>query len=361
MRTALLSRFIRRLHDFLCAAACLSAFFLALAFPCPTAHASSPEELWTFSIYFENDLFAGTDRNYTNGTKLSWVSPDLSSYRDSGELPDWAHPLIQCLPFINEEGLIRNVALSIGQNMYTPRETDRRRLVPDDRPYAGWLYGGIAFHSKNVRRLDTIEIQAGVVGPLSFAEETQRVVHRLRDIDVPEGWDNQLSNEPGLVLICERKVRVFERGLTRGPGLDVITHMGVGLGNVSTYANAGAEIRVGWNLPADFGSALIRPAGDTNAPISSTDPRISERKGFSLHLFGAVSGRAVARDIFLDGNTFTDSHSVDKEPFVADVSAGIGVTFDRFKISYAQVLRTREFEGQEEHHSFGSVTLSISY
>jgi hypothetical protein len=83
--------------------------------------------------------------------------------------------------------------------------------------------------------------------------------------------------------------------------------------------------------------------------------------GFSLYTFGAVSGRVVLRDIFLDGNTFTDSHSVDKEPLVADLCAGVCLVYGRFKVSYAQVVRTREFERQDEHHTFGSLTLSVSY
>ncbi len=342
-------------------AALLSAALLA----CPAAgradDASVPGKAWTFSLFFENDLFAGTDRNYTNGVKLSWTSPDLSSYRDSEELPDWALPWIRKLPFINTPGLQRNIALSLGQSMYTPHDTESARLVEDDRPYAGWTYGGIAFHSKDASRLDTIEIQAGMVGPTSYAEEIQRLVHELRGIDVPAGWDNQLHNEPGLELIYERKCRVLSKGRPGGPGADAITHLGAALGNISTYANAGLEIRAGWNLPADFGDALIRPAGDTNAPVSASDPRLLEKRAFSLYGFGAVSGRAVLHDVFLDGNTFTDSHSVDKEPLVADLSCGVCLVWGRFKISYAQVIRTREFERQEEHHAFGSVTLSVSY
>jgi len=39
------------------------------------------QKAWTFSVYFENDLFTHTDKHYTNGTKLSWISPDLTSYK----------------------------------------------------------------------------------------------------------------------------------------------------------------------------------------------------------------------------------------------------------------------------------------
>ncbi len=351
---------LRCLHR-LSRAAILCALLLVIPVPAAAGDGPAPGKAWTFSFYFENDLFSGTDRNYTNGVKLSWVSPDLSSYREGGGLPEWAVPWVLKLPFINTPGLQRNVALSLGQSMYTPEDTARRTLIRDDRPYAGWTYGGIAFHSKNESRLDTIEIQAGIVGPHSYAEETQRLVHELRGIDVPAGWDHQLEDEPGLVLICERKNRVLDKRRPGGLGVDAITHLGAALGNVSTYANAGLEIRTGWNLPADFGDALIRPAGDTNAPVSARDPRLLQRGGFSLYAFGAVSGRLVLHDIFLDGNTFTGSHSVDKEALVADLCAGLCLVYGRFKVSYAQVLRTREFERQGEHHTFGSVTLSVSY
>jgi hypothetical protein len=42
-----------------------------------------------------------------------------------------------------------------------------------------------------------------------------------------------------------------------------------------------------------------------------------------LYIIGAVDNRIVLRDIFLDGNTFADSHSVKKELHVADLTAGI--------------------------------------
>ena len=326
-----------------------------------TQSANAGEKSGTFSFYFENDLFADTDQGYTNGVKLSWVSPDLTGYAQSDKLPEWTLPYIRRLPFINEPGLQRNIALCMGQNIYTPENISREDLIEDDRPYAGWAYFGIAFHSKDERRLDTIEIQFGMVGPASFAEQTQKFVHRLRDIQRPNGWDNQLKNEPGLAFIYERKLRLFQGGVNVGPGYDVIGHLGGTLGNVFTYANVGMEARAGWNIPTDFGDAIIRPAGDTNAPSSPRDPRLSRKYAFSLYAFSAVSGRAVLRDIFLDGNTFTDSHSVDKKYFIADFCAGVSLIIYRFKLSYAHVFRTKEFDSQKGNHSFGSITLSFSW
>lgn len=326
------------------------------------AHYQSPDKSWTFTFRFENDLFAGTDEHYTNGIKLSWISPDLSRFRDSEQLPEWGKRIVNRLPYSQVEGLQRNIVFAIGQNMYTPADIEARALIRDDRPYAGWLYGSAAFHNKDYRHLDTFEVHAGIVGPLSLAHEAQDLVHELRGIDQANGWNNQLHNEPGLNLVYEHKDRIITPVTLAGFGFDAITHYGGALGNIFTYANAGVEARLGWNLPTDFGTSLIRPGGETNAPADTRDPRYrTAGNGLSLHAFAAVSGRLVLRDIFLDGNTFRDSHSVDKEYLVGDLVVGASLIVNGFKLSYAQVIRTREFKGQQQGNDFGSITVSYTY
>lgn len=319
------------------------------------------EEAHALSFYLENDLFSGTDEHYTNGVKLTWVSRDLVSFAEAGKLPGWILPVIEKFPFINEPGLLHNISFSIGQNMYTPGDTSRRDLVTDDRPYAGWTYLSTGFHSKNDRRLDSLEFALGIIGPQSYAERTQRLVHKIKHVDIPNGWDNQLNNEPGLVITGERKYRFFRTGLTEEFGIDAITYLGGAMGNVLTCVSTGIEARAGWSIPYDFGTSLIRPAGGTSAPADSHDPRLSDNYPFSLYAFTSVEGRLVLRDIFLDGNTFTKSHNVEKNLFVADLTTGICLTWYRFMLSYAQVMRTREFEGQDGNHHFGSVMISYIY
>lgn len=330
----------------------LSLFCLAAV-----AHSQAADEgelPWTLNVYFENDLFSGTDSNYTNGVKISLISPDLVTFVDSGKLPDWSLEYIYKLPFINDPdpALRHRVEFSLGQNMYTPADISRSDLIVDDRPYGGWTYFAAAFHTKSSEQMDTIELQLGMVGPVSFAKETQKAVHDLRDLDQPNGWDNQLKNEPGLAAIYERKWKI-DPFVSRGTfAIDAITHLGCSLGNVATYANSGFETRLGWNLPDDFGVSLIRPAGNTG---------FSVRQQPGGYLFAGVNGRAVVRDIFLDGNTFADSHSIDKKLFVADLGGGAAIYLKQCKLTWTQVLRTREFDGQPDNHSFGSLILSFFY
>ncbi|MBI2993883.1 MAG: lipid A deacylase LpxR family protein [Gammaproteobacteria bacterium] len=328
-----------------------------------------PDESWTFTFRFENDLFADTDRFYTNGIKLNWVSPelqwfqDLSWFRNNNWLSHWGNRLVEMLPFNADRDRQRNLSLSVGQMMFTPEDIQRRELIVDDRPYAGWLYGSVAFHSKTYRRLDTFELQAGLTGPWSLAEETQDLVHELRGIEKAKGWNNQIGTEPGFAAVYEYKYRIVPRHDFAGKwGVDAITHLGATLGTVYTYANFGLEARAGWNIPADFGTGLIRPAGETDAPSDTRDPRYAkDRREFSAHLFAAASGRLVARDVFLDGNTFSDSHEVDHRPLVGDLLLGVSLVWRNFKLSYSQVLRTEEFERQRGTQKFGSVSLSFTY
>lgn len=310
-----------------------------------------------FTIYFENDYFGGEDQHYTNGVKLSWVSADLTEWEQTG----WRKGFTESLPFVNQPGRQKNIGISLGQNIYTPQDTTLSNPDPNDRPYAGWSYLEFAFISKTDRVMDTFAIQLGMVGPHSYAEDIQKVIHKWINDDQPQGWDHQIKDEPGLNLIYERKWRLYGRAFGDTLGIDFIPHAGASLGNVQTYANAGALARFGFNLPSDFGVDLIRGGGATSTPVNDEDPRVSPNKSWSFFVFGGVDGRAVARDIFLDGNTFTDSRSVDKKNFVGDAYYGIGAIIGTWQLTYTEAVRTREFDGQERPSYFGSVTLSKAF
>jgi lipid A 3-O-deacylase len=324
------------------------------AMPSTTRARSSP----VFTIYFENDVFSGTDSHYTNGVKFSWLSADLGAWGQTG----WRQRFVELLPFVNRPGGQKGFGVAFGQNIYTPRNIETPAPDPLDRPYAGWSYFEMAFVSKTPAISDTVAIQAGIVGPHSAADDTQRIVHRWIDSPRPLGWGEQLRDELGVNLVYERRWRLYARALVQTVGIDLVPHAGVSLGNVQTYANAGGTVRFGFNLPSDFGVQLARPGSVGGTPADDLDPRVALDRNFSLFAFGAADGRAVARDIFLDGNTFRTSRSVSKEAFVTDLSAGVGLIAGRWQITYTQVWRTREFKSERSaYNNFGSVTLSRAY
>lgn len=323
--------------------------------PAATARARAAP---VFTAYFENDTFSGTDQHYTNGFKLSWLSADLGHWGQTG----WRKAWLEVLPFVNRAEGQKNLGLAFGQNIYTPGDIAATNPDPRDRPYAGWSYLELAFVSKTPAVSDTIAIQAGLVGPHSLAEDTQRIVHRLSGSIRPRGWDYQLRDEIGINVVYERRWRLYARALLQTLGVDLVPHAGASLGNVQAYANAGGTLRLGLNLPSDFGVQLARPGSVGGTPADDLDPRVALDRNFSAFVFGAADGRAVARDIFLDGNTFRRSRSVNKEPFVADLSGGAGFIAGPWQLTYTQVWRTREFRAQRgAWNNFGSLTLSRAY
>lgn len=300
----------------------------------------------SFGFYFGNDTFAGTDRCFTGGFKLSWMSKNLKNYRES--------PWLKWLPFVKKPGFLRAISFSLGLNIFTPDNIRRSDLTEDDRPYAGFLYLAIGIHSRSKTRLDTLELDLGIVGSHSYAEQVQKFIHEIINGVEPKGWHHQLKDEFAIQAIYERKWKLLQSRTDKKFGFDLIPHFGGGLGNISIYAHTGAQVRFGWNLPDDFGTSLIRPGGDCNIGFLSRGP-------FGIHAFVAVDGKAVLRDIFLDGNTFRDSHSVEKNPFVADILVGIGLRIGGFNFSYSYVFWTKRFKTESKAQIFGAFKISYAY
>lgn len=338
--------------------ACTSLTRAANSKPAPVPESTRARVADIFTAYFENDTLANTDKYYTAGTKLSWLSSDYSTWKQREGI---SSQVGDRLPLLNEPGTQKNFGIAIGQNIYTPRRKDLNPPDPSDRPYAGWSYLEFSFLSKSEFRLDTLSFQLGIIGPHSYAKQVQREVHRVIVSEQALGWDHQLKDEFGFNAVYERKWRMYAQSLDV-LGVDFVPHLGLSLGNVQTYANTGGTVRLGFNLPSDYGVQLIRPGGAGSTPINDRDPRVSLRKSFSFFVFGAADGRAVARDIFLDGNTFKDSPSVDKEALVADLSYGAGVIIGPWQVTFTEAYRTREFKKQvEKYNEFGSVTVSLAF
>jgi lipid A 3-O-deacylase len=352
----MLAPMVRHASAALFLASCGATSLLAVDEPPPPDDRA--RDAGIFTLYFENDFFGGQDRHYTNGLKLSWLSSDLETW----DLRSWRRRFAESLPFINRPDTQKNVGFAFGQNIYVPQDISRVPPDPTDRPYAGWSYLEFSLTSKTDTRMDTLSLQVGLVGRHSYAQDLQVIVHEWLNDEQPDGWGYQLRDEPGVNLIYERKWRAYWRTRNNGFGVDLIPTAGVSLGNVQTYASAGLEMRLGFNVPSDFGVSLINGLPASHAPVDDRDPRVSpwgRRRG--IFAFAGGVGRAVARDLFLDGNTFRSSPSVDKEPLVGDAFYGLGVILGRWQITYTEAVRTREFKGQRDMNYFGSIAISRTF
>jgi hypothetical protein len=112
--------------------------------------------------------------------------------------------------------------------------------------------------------------------------------------------------------------------------------------------------RLGFNLPKDYGPLRIDPS----LPGSGYFEPTGDIGGY---VFAGVDGRAVGRNLFLDGNSFEKSRSVDKFNLVGDVEMGAALTFRAFQLTFTHVIRSREYKTQKRQDQFGAVDLAVRF
>jgi lipid A 3-O-deacylase len=307
------------------------------------------------SFSYENDLIGdGNDKYYTNGVRMTYYNIDT-------DLPDFMLRWADAIP-----GFDLNDATStfftLGQNMYTPSDITKATPQKGDRPYAAWLYGSAGLSTTTEDHVDELELTLGVVGPEALGEQIQKMIHtHVTDSPTPKGWANQLDTEPGVILSWQRR-------WPRGPNgdwhldfwdfrLNAEPNINVALGNIYTYAGTGLMFTFGpYQDTLQDTPPRVKPAMSGSGYFDVPD------QNWSWYLFAGVDGRAVARNIFLDGNTFdNDSPNVDKKILVGDAMAGIAFTLYDYRLSYTANYRTKEFDGQPDDTFFGSITLTTRF
>ena len=302
----------------------------------------------------ENDLFLNTDRHYTQGFRQSFLHHD-------DVMPGFVRSLADAIPEVGvSERLGYKLGYEIGQSIFTPADLRATQLRQNDRPYAGWLYTGVILQRRwfldGWPVLENFQIDAGIIGPHAFGKETQTWVHEFRGFETPKGWANQLHDEPGVAIKYQRSW-LFSPNTSGARWIDFIPHAGFSLGNVDTSFRIGGAVRVGVNLPDDFGVSTISSLTTTEGGWSRQ--RTAHKWGF--YVFLGTEASAVAYSTFLDGNLFRHSHSVEKEPVVGEWKAGIGVLMDFAELGLTYVYRTPQFVSQGKNDSYGSVSLKIKF
>ncbi|MDD9911883.1 MAG: lipid A deacylase LpxR family protein [Alphaproteobacteria bacterium] len=305
-----------------------------------------------FSLTLENDLFSGysKDQNYTHGTRLSLLQTDEHA-------PHAVQKIAELLPWY-QEGYHVGTIYSIGQNLYTPEDISTQTPNPKDRPYAAMLYGsvGIATASSDYYQVDELELMAGVVGPSALGKETQQLVHEAVRAKKPRGWHHQLKDEPILNFLWQRRWPTFLEQAKGDFKIKWEPHVTAALGNAHTFAGGGLTVSLfPKDTPLQDHPLRVRPA----LPGTGYYKPMSRRLHWAV--FSGVESRFIARDIFLQGNSWQKSPSVTPYFATADVQAGFAFTYGKARLAYTAVYRTREFEGQNTPNIFGAVSLSWQF
>jgi lipid A 3-O-deacylase len=341
-----------------------TAAIAALAILLPAPAKAEPDN-GTFSMQVENDYFSlsNRDRHYSNGLRFSWL-PTPSAPGDKS----WIEQTAEAIPFVGDGNSVGRIGWSLGQSIFTPQDKTTTAALPNDRPYAGWLYAGLTLIKvpkpdpavySSINEMDTLEIDLGVVGRAALGEQVQNSFHSLAfGNQQARGWHNQLKSEPGLLISYDHKWRALAQMEFGHLGVDFTPSIGFDLGNVQVDASVGGMIRVGRDLPSDYGPPRIRP-GLAGSDFFLSDSDTGRR--FGWYLFAGAEGRAVAHNIFLDGNSFAKSLSVKKETLVADFQVGAAIIVYGVRITASEVIRTKEFVSQHGDDQFGSISLSTNF
>lgn len=308
----------------------------------------SDHTFWIITV--ENDLFgSGTDEYYTNGIRLTYHD-SVSQDKDVKAFID------KYIPFV-EPNVTTAVYYSLGQNLYTPKEIRDPNFNPNDRPYAGFLYGSVGLSTVTHNHVDEFEVSLGVVGPAALGKQTQKLVHKLINSPDPKGWEYQLENEPALILSYQRVwPEAWSSDQLPPVYLRLMPHLGANFGNVYTHAAFGGTLQITpkdnvWQNPP----LRIRPAIPGNSFFATPDGE------FSWSFFLGGEQRIVARNIFLDGNSFKDGPSVDKNYLVTDLNAGVTTGYGDIQLAYTLNWRSKEFKNQDEAALFGAVSFTVRY
>ena len=279
---------------------------------------------------YDNDLFAGTDRDYTGGLRFAW-SPAGTPTGPRGS----------------------RTLFTLAQDAWTPEDTDAASPPAGQHPYAGWLYLSAARATAAGEGTWTRHVSLGVLGPAAGAEAVQRALHEATGSDPVQGWDAQRGDRVALQLGLRRDASLMRRETIAGP-VDLGAHAGAALGTVTGHLHAGASLRLG--------RGTTRTAGPADTVPGSPDFAVAFAPPGARYLHLGIGVRAVGWDETLEaGNPpmgEAPSRDARAEPLVADLRAGAVAAFGRLRVAYTHALRTREYRSGRATHAFGSLNLA---
>lgn len=299
----------------------------------------------------ENDSVTGTDHNYTQGARITWLAPEMGM----DGLPGWARWFGEGIPALGYEVQRVRGGVSVGQSIYTPDDISIAALQPGDRPYAAVLYAAPTLQRRGQTAggtavIEELRVDLGWMGPGALGGEAQNFIHRNFKINQAQGWANQLRNEPLGSVSVARAWRLELGGKRDAGAVELIPYVGGTGGTPRTFAAAGSTLRVGVNLPDDFGQPTIRSA----MPSTSGDAP----SGFGVHLFAGIEGKAIARDSTIDGNLWKTSHRLDAVPWAIEGRLGFAFTWKHVDLGFTYAFETREYTDQDNNHNYGSLWLN---
>ncbi len=285
-----------------------------------------------------------TDRQFTQALYVEYLnSKHAEKFKNSF--------LMNIFPRLKSSDAINSFGYGIGQEIYTPTNLKETGIIAEDRPYAGHLYlslknVSISFQKK--ARL-TATYQLGVIGENAYAEEVQTWIHEQICSTIPQGWDNQISNDVALTFNLNYETRLF-RPIEE---LDMIGFMNLNIGTVSNNVTTGLHYRIGrfndyfTNVTAT--SPTKREIQRMKLSIKGENNYLKAvKKRIQVYGFMKTSFTTVLDNSLLEGGIFNRSspHRIptdDVKRFYLSGEYGYSINYSSVAINISQLFRTAEF------------------
>ncbi|MHA4810392.1 lipid A deacylase LpxR family protein [Flavitalea flava] len=277
-----------------------------------------------FRIFYENDFFSGTDRDYTQGIYIESVNPALKNFFLSKLL--W-HPRNSAIKY----------GLALEDDGYTPNYIDRPEIQYGDRPYAGLLFLKTFLTATNTFRHERISVllSTGLIGPAAGGEGMQKGIHHWINYTLPLGWHNQIRND----LVLNYQLNYEKEILSCPDHISLATYGSIRLGTLSSKLTTGVTLM----------------AGNYNSPFRNSGRLTGKWQWF---VYDQPLVNLVGYDATLQGGWFNRSSpytvaSGDINRLVIQHKFGLVLVFKRLYLEYFQTSSTAEFKTSVFHRTGG--------
>ncbi|MGB7395109.1 MAG: lipid A deacylase LpxR family protein, partial [Pricia sp.] len=183
-----------------------------------------------FRFNYDNDFFAASDKDYTQGYNLELVASALEK-----------NPLN--ILFLEPGGSFSKYGLSIEHLGFTPRQYQLPEIQLGDRPFvAAIMLKSFLVATDTIKKSRvTSSFSLGIIGPGAFGKEMQTGIHKLTGNKIPLGWRNQIKNDVVLNyrLVYEKNLWSYNDLFSLNP----VAH--VQLGTLFTHISTGISSSLG--------------------------------------------------------------------------------------------------------------------
>lgn len=314
--------------------------------------AAAPPLTWEAAL--KEDTLFDSDNQFTGSASIRLHSGVFRRLSQVHGTPAFGQGLAR-LVLPDRPGLMYREGWLLGYSQQTPEHLGDNNLIRNDFPYVSLIAWGNTYTAFNDRNLYSAELLLGWVGPATGGEQIQSAIHSVAG-NRPDGWHNQLDNEPIFNLYY-----TFQHKLWRRPHFDIASSFTGALGNYFTYGQTGLVARFG-QLPRGF-AATPNPIGrgiDYDAIVTPSDHG-------NLYVTFAVRGTAIGYSLERQGNTFradnawTEHNTLDMKPVVAQFIGGINYVRPHWGVHFTVWMTTatvhtgRLTNDSNAHNNFGSI------